>query len=175
LTPQEYASEYFDEIEGMYAGIPAWPGALLLLKRLRSAGFPLAIATSSPRASFEKKMAFHVEIVTAMTAIVTGDEVPRGKPHPDIFVEAARRLGCDPTGCIVFEDSPAGVAGAQAAGCLVVALPDGRMSGNAGKFAELQPRWLLSSISEFDTATIEASPRRSRDGSRRTYKQEAPI
>jgi HAD superfamily hydrolase (TIGR01509 family) len=175
LTPQEYASEYFDEIEGMYAGIPAWPGALLLLKRLRSAGFPLAIATSSPRASFEKKMAFHVEIVTAMTAIVTGDEVPRGKPHPDIFVEAARRLGCDPTRCIVFEDSPAGVAGAQAAGCLVVALPDGRMSGNAGKFAELQPRWLLSSISEFDTATIEASPRRSRDGSRRTYKQEAPI
>ena len=143
VTPEEYASEYFDEVASLYADIPAWAGTLQLLSALRTAGFPLAIATSSPRASFEKKMAYHVEILASMSAVVTGDEVCHGKPAPDIFLEAARRLGCDPARCVVFEDSPAGIAGAHAAGCFAVALPDARMAGNTPRFRELSPRWQL--------------------------------
>ena len=59
----------------------------------------------------------------------------------DQALEAARRLGCDPAKCIVFEDAPAGVTAAHAAGALAVALPDARMPENAPKFDELQPRW----------------------------------
>lgn len=143
LAPEEYAEEYFHEIHGLYASIPPWPGTLDLLSKLRARGFPLAIATSSPRSSFDVKMTHHPEILAAMTAVVTGGEVTNGKPAPDIFLEAARRIGCDPKKCVVFEDSPLGIQGAHAAGCLAVALPDGRMPSNAGRFNALAPRWLL--------------------------------
>ena len=64
-----------------------------------------------------------------MAAVVTGDDpsVKNGKPAPDIFLEAARRLGVDPTDCLVFEDSTSGCQSAKAAGCFVVAVPDPRM------------------------------------------------
>ena len=159
LTAEQYAKEYFEEVDSLYASIPAWPGTLPLLRALRAAGFPLAIATSSPRASFEKKMLYHAEIVTKMAAVVTGDEVTHGKPAPDIFLEAARRLGCDPTKCIVFEDSPAGITAAHAAGCLSVALPDARMPGNAPKFDQLAPSWRLDEgIGAFDVTQIRPIP-----------------
>ena len=159
FQPPDYAAEYFQEVDSLYSSIPAWPGTLALLRSLRAAGFPLAIATSSPRASFEKKMIYHTEILTNMSAVVTGDEVERGKPAPDIFLEAARRLGCDPRKCIVFEDSPSGIAGAHAAGCLAVALPDSRMPGNAPKFDELAPKWRLDEgIGAFDAAWIRMVP-----------------
>lgn len=81
-----------------------------------------------------------------------------GKPAPDIFLEAARRLGCDPSRCVVFEDSPAGIQAGLAAGMLTVALPDPRMPSNAPKFAALAPRWTLPSIGAFDCASIQRIP-----------------
>ena len=57
-----------------------------------------------------------------ITVIVRGDQVPRGKPHPDIFLAAAERLGIPPAECVAFEDAPAGVAAAKAAGMVCVAL-----------------------------------------------------
>ena len=66
LPPAQYAAEYFEEVAGLYADIPAWPGTLQLLASLSAAGFPMAIATSSPRQSFEKKMMHHVGILTKM-------------------------------------------------------------------------------------------------------------
>lgn len=159
LTQAQYISEYFEEIASLYSSIPAWPGCVALLEKLQSAGFPMAMATSSPRASFDKKMQHHAALVTKMAAVVTGDEVRRGKPAPDIFLEAARRLGCDPRKCIVFEDAPFGITGAHAAGCLAVALPDPRMPMNEGRFTELSPRWLLKDgIGTFDVTSISRVP-----------------
>lgn len=159
LTPEDYANEYFEEILDLYSSIEAWPGTLALLHDLKTSGFTLAIATSSPRASFEKKMVHHPEILAAMDAVVCGDEVARGKPAPDIFIEAARRVGCDPSRCVVFEDSPLGIEGAHAAGCLAVALPDSRFPSNAPRFTDLQPRWVLSGgIGLFDRAAIRRIP-----------------
>ena len=160
LTPEAYAAEYFDEIEGRYADIAPWDGTLALLAALRGKGFPLAIATSSPRASFDKKMAHHPEILSAINAVVTGDEVARGKPSPDIFLEAARRLGCDPARCVVFEDAPSGIEGAQAAGCYTVALPDGRMPASAARLHALSPTWTLpDGIGKFDPDCLRLVPR----------------
>ena len=167
LLPSAYAAEYFDEVKELYKDIEAWPGTLPLLRRLKARGFPMAIATSSPRASFDAKMAFHPEILALMDAAVCGDDVARGKPSPDIFLEAARRLRCDPAACVVFEDSPLGVEGAHAAGSLAVALPDARFreTGNAERFAALAPRWVLpGGIGDFDCEAIALAPVSAVDG-----------
>ncbi|CAE7195519.1 GPP1 [Symbiodinium sp. CCMP2592] len=151
LTPEAYVQEYLEEIKALYSKIPAWPGTLPLLRALKKAGFPMAIATSSPRISFDEKMKYHQEILDLMDAVVTGDEVARGKPAPDIFEEAARRLGKDSRKCVVFEDSPLGIAGGQAAGCLTAALPDPRFPENARRLEELRPTWtLLGGIGDFE-------------------------
>jgi beta-phosphoglucomutase-like phosphatase (HAD superfamily) len=55
--------------------------------------------------------------------VVTGDEVLDGKPDPEAYLTAAARLGADPRRCVAIEDSPTGIASAEAAGCVVVAIP----------------------------------------------------
>jgi len=160
LTPGEYCEEYDSVMAGLYSSIPAWEGTAALLTAFKEAGFPLAIATSSPRHSFDIKMKHHPAILEVMDVVVTGDEVTCGKPSPDIFLEAARRLGCDPTQCVVFEDSPFGVQGAHAAGCYSVALPDPRMPMNAGRFEALAPNWTCErGIGQFDLTLLTLAPR----------------
>jgi beta-phosphoglucomutase-like phosphatase (HAD superfamily) len=63
-------------------------------------------------------------LVDRFDAIVTGDEVPNGKPAPDIFLLAAGRLGVEPAACLVLEDSHNGIRAAHAAGCIPVMVPD---------------------------------------------------
>ena len=57
------------------------------------------------------------------TRTVVGDEVPRGKPHPDPYLAAAAAVGADPRDCVALEDSPNGARAARAAGCVVVGIP----------------------------------------------------
>jgi len=57
------------------------------------------------------------------TTVVTGEELRDGKPHPEAYLTAASRLGVDPACCVAIEDSPTGIASAEAAGCIVVAVP----------------------------------------------------
>jgi HAD superfamily hydrolase (TIGR01509 family) len=89
------------------------PENLELLRALRAAGFRAAIASGSSRPSIMPVMArFGIEV----DAVVSSEDVARGKPHPDLFLEAAERLGAGPQECTVVEDSEMGVQAAQAAG-----------------------------------------------------------
>ncbi len=98
-------------------GVVALPGVLAAVAAL--AGAPIAVATSATRDLARVRLAAAgVEI----DEVVTIEDVERGKPAPDPFVEAARRLGVDPADCIVCEDAPSGVAAARAAGCAVLAV-----------------------------------------------------
>ena len=96
-------------------GLHPLPGALVWLGRLREAGWRQALASSAPRpnidASFEA-----LGLGRFLDAVVSADEVGRGKPDPAIFLEAARRLGLPPRRCVVVEDAPAGLEGARRAG-----------------------------------------------------------
>jgi pseudouridine-5'-monophosphatase len=114
--------ELFPETEPM-------PGAVRLSRHLYRHGIPMAVATSSDRRHFELKITRHREWFRIFSSVVTGDDpaVGRGKPAPDIFLLAARTIGADPRRCLVFEDSPAGVEAALAAGMCVVAVPDPHM------------------------------------------------
>ena len=99
---------------------PWRPGALELLRGLRAAGVPCALVTMSYRSMTDAVL--QTLPAGSFDVVVTGDEVTRGKPHPEPYLTAARRLGVHPTDCVAIEDSPPGVASAQAAGVPVVAV-----------------------------------------------------
>ena len=99
------------------------PGALELLEALRQARFPRALATSSAR----QKAMHHLQragIANCFDAIVTRDDVARGKPYPDLFLHAALRLETAPQQCLALEDSYNGVRAAHAACMPVMMVPD---------------------------------------------------
>ena len=75
-----------------------------------------------------------------------------GKPAPDIYLEAARRLNVDPTECLVFEDALSGVRSGKAAGCHVVAIPDPRFSTEEKKVFANEADVVLDSLLEFDAS-----------------------
>lgn len=97
------------------------PGALELLAELRAAGVPCALVTMSYRRLVTPLLPRLGE--TAFDAIVCGDEVEQGKPHPEAYLTAAALLGVDPVDCVVIEDSPGGAAAGEAAGARVVVVP----------------------------------------------------
>jgi len=96
------------------------PGVLPLLGALRAAGVPLGLVSSSYRVLVDAVLAHGIG---PFDVTVAGDEVTHGKPHPQPYLDAAGHLGVDPGRCVVLEDSPSGVASAEAAGCAVVAVP----------------------------------------------------
>lgn len=99
------------------------PGLVELLDWLDERRIPKAVASSTVRELVLKKLGL-TGLVHRFDAIVGGDEVSHGKPAPDIFLEAARRLGVPPGECVVLEDSEAGIRAAHAAGMLPIMVPD---------------------------------------------------
>lgn len=125
LTAEDYIAARSVELERLVRTCEPMEGAPELVALLRQRGIPLAVATSSSRRWFELKTSHH-EWFVDFDLIVCGDdpEITRPKPDPTIFLAAARRLGAAPDRCLVFEDSPAGVGAAVAAGMQVVGLID---------------------------------------------------
>jgi HAD superfamily hydrolase (TIGR01509 family) len=100
--------------------VPMQPGAAELLAQVRSAGIAHALVTSSERPIMDAVLR---QLGTVFTATVCADDVVHGKPHPEPYLRAAALLGADPQCCVALEDSPNGVASAEAAGCRLVAVP----------------------------------------------------
>ncbi len=96
------------------------PGAGELLAEVRAAGVPHALVTSSERPIMEAVLA---QLGVGFTATVCADDVRRGKPDPEPYLRAASLLRADPRSCVALEDSPNGVASAEAAGCRLIAVP----------------------------------------------------
>jgi beta-phosphoglucomutase len=96
-------------------GLEAAPGAFEWLARLHEAGWRQALASSAPRPNIDAVFQA-LALGRFLDAVVSADEVGRGKPDPAIFLEAARRLGMPPAGCVVVEDAPAGIEAARRAG-----------------------------------------------------------
>jgi pseudouridine 5'-phosphatase len=124
MTAEEFLAERDGELERRFRQVALTPGAERLTRHLHAHGFPQAIATSTLAPAFAAKRSAHPEWFGLFDAIVLGDDVPEGKPAPDIFIEAARRLGVEPEHCLVFEDAPNGVAAALAAGMHVIGVPE---------------------------------------------------
>ncbi len=129
------------------------PGAQELLDYLQARGVPCAIASSSPMAIIDavvESEGWHGYFQT----YVSGDQVPNGKPAPDIYLEAARQIGADPAICLTLEDSRNGAMAAVAAGMICYAVPD-LSHGHPNHFAEITP-YVFASLHEVRTALATA-------------------
>jgi HAD superfamily hydrolase (TIGR01509 family) len=122
MSPEQIVEELLDRVVDVVSRGLTWcPGARELLDEQRAAGVPAALVTMSYRRLAQAV----VDALPAGTfgAVVVGDEVSRGKPHPEPYLTAARLLDADPARCVAIEDSRPGVQSAQAAGCHVLAVP----------------------------------------------------
>jgi HAD superfamily hydrolase (TIGR01509 family) len=126
-------------------GVKIMPGAAELVAAVAASGLPYALVTSS--------QSRFVDAVLARTGlrfpvVVTGSDVSRGKPDPEPYLLATRRLGVAPAGCLVLEDSITGVTAAEAAGCFVVAVP------TLGAIKPGPGRWVRPSLAGVDVAWL---------------------
>jgi beta-phosphoglucomutase-like phosphatase (HAD superfamily) len=102
-------------------GVEQLPGAADAIVAVKAAGIPVAIVSQGSRQKMQVTLpASGMDAVIGDAPIFSGDDVERGKPHPDLYLLAARTLGVDPAACVVVEDSPPGVTGAHAAGMRVL-------------------------------------------------------
>ncbi|KAI3438503.1 hypothetical protein D9Q98_000931 [Chlorella vulgaris] len=122
-SPQDLYEQAEPLLQDRWHEAPLLPGVARLVAHLQQHGVPLALATSTPRATLNRKLHQRADMQAAFKVACCGDEVVNGKPAPDCFLQLAQRLGLPPTECLVIEDSPAGVAAATAAGMRVVAVP----------------------------------------------------
>lgn len=97
------------------------PGLLPLIGRAMSHGVPIAVATAAPPGNIDIVLDT-LELRPFLRTIVSPSQGFRGKPHPDLFLAAAERMGVEPADCIVFEDAPNGIEAARRAGMRAVAL-----------------------------------------------------
>ena len=122
----EDIARYTAEKESLYrelsrGRLQALPGLERLLATLEQLQLPVALATSSPAENIRHTLG-ETGLSRLLPFVVRADDVARGKPHPDVFEAAARLIGVPPTECIAFEDAPAGMRAARAAGMTCVAI-----------------------------------------------------
>ncbi|MFI9317075.1 HAD family hydrolase [Streptomyces althioticus] len=111
-----------------------FPEMRAFVERLADAGVPMAVASGSSAEAIDVILA-GTGLDAHLRTVVSADEVARGKPAPDVFLEAARRLGADPADCVVVEDAAPGAAAAHAAGMRCIAVPYVAAQADAPEFA----------------------------------------
>ena len=126
--PEVDVEEFMDHCYALYrdriaCDLPEKPGVREILEYLKETGTKIAIASGSP-ASVIRSNLTRSGVLAYFDAIVGGNEVADGKPAPDIFLKAAKKIGLAPEDCYVFEDGRNGLLGAKAAGCSPVMIVD---------------------------------------------------
>jgi HAD superfamily hydrolase (TIGR01509 family) len=147
LEPEVIVERLLDGvIERVLERVPWQPGAVDLLANLNTARVPCALVTMS-------YTRFVAPVLAALPAgsfdaVVTGDNVSTGKPHPEPYLTAAAILGVDPRACLAIEDSDTGATSAAAAGCTVLVVPN-HVSVPAG-----ERRFFRDTLEGLDAATL---------------------
>uniref|UniRef100_A0A803LPM1 riboflavin kinase n=1 Tax=Chenopodium quinoa TaxID=63459 RepID=A0A803LPM1_CHEQI len=149
------------------SNIKPLPGANRLINHLHGHGIPIALASNSPRTSIEKKLSYPHGWKESFSVVIGGDEVKAGKPSPNLFLEAAKRLNVQPFSCLVIEDSIPGVTGGKAAGMEVIAVPSQPKQSHLYTMADevinslfdLRPeQWSLPPFQDWIDGTLPIEP-----------------
>ena len=156
LSPPEIRTEILRRIVEEYdKRVPVIPGAVEAVQRL-SGRWPLALASSSDRVLIDEVLA-RLNLTKYFEVTVSSEEVERGKPAPDVYLEAARRMKVDPPSAVAVEDSANGIRSARSAGMAVIAIPNTRFppSADALGLADV----VLGSIGELTASEVERAGR----------------
>ena len=152
-TPEHISADVVRLMEARYREeLPLIPGAREAVERL-AARWPLGLASSSNRPLIDAALDLS-GLDRFFRVTVSSEEVPRGKPAPDVYLEAARQLGVAPNGCAAVEDSHSGIRSTKSAGMRVIAIPNPSFPPDpeALELADL----VLESISDLDVDAVEA-------------------
>jgi HAD superfamily hydrolase (TIGR01509 family) len=150
--PEEINREVVGRLTELYREeLPAIPGAREAVERL-AARWPLGLASSSNRELIDLVLEL-LGVKHLFTATVSSEEVARGKPAPDVYLEAARRLGVDPSTAAAVEDSHNGILSAKAAGMRVIAIPNAHFPPNEDALAAADV--VLDSLAELTVDAVE--------------------
>jgi HAD superfamily hydrolase (TIGR01509 family) len=152
--PDEINAEVVGRLERRYREhLPVIPGAREAVERLAER-WPLALASSSNRELIDLALDL-MGIADRFQATVSSEEVARGKPAPDVYLEAARRLGIDPTRAAAIEDSHNGIRAGKAAGMRVIAIPSEHFPPAEEVLAQADV--VLRSLAELDPDAVSAA------------------
>jgi HAD superfamily hydrolase (TIGR01509 family) len=150
--PEEINRLVVERMLERYAdGPPLLPGAVEAVERL-GAVWPLAVASSSNRELIDAVLRA-TPLGRLFRLTVSSEEVARGKPAPDVYLEAARRLGVEPSRCAAVEDSHNGIAAAKAAGMRTLAIPNPRFPPGDEALADADA--VLASLDELTPAAVD--------------------
>jgi len=152
-SPDEISHEVVRRLEAIYRHhLPVLPGAREAVERI-GARWPLALASSSNRELIDLALEL-LGVARVFRATVSSEEVGRGKPAPDVYLEAARRLGVDPRRVAAVEDSHNGIRAAKAAGMRVVAIPNAHFPPDPDALAEADA--VLRSLDDLTPEVIDS-------------------
>jgi len=153
-SPEEISAEVVRRLEARYRReLPLIAGSEQALELL-SARWPLGLASSSNRELIDLVLE-ESGLGRFFRATVSSEEVPRGKPAPDVYLEAARRLGAEPTRCAAVEDSENGIHAAKSAGMRTIAIPNPRYPPGAEALAAADV--VLPSIDDLGPDVVDPS------------------
>ena len=152
--PEEINREVVRRLEAIYRErLPVVPGAREAVERLASR-WPLGLASSSNRELIDTVLLV-AGLAQLFRATVSSEEVARGKPAPDVYLEAARRLGVDPQHCAAVEDSHGGIRSAKSAGMRVIAIPNSSFPPDEESLAHADVT--IDSLAELTPGLIDAT------------------
>jgi len=152
-SPERISQDVARHVANVYKQkLPLLDGAIAAVEQLAER-WPLAVASSSNREVID--VALQLAGLTRCFAVtVSSEEVPQGKPQPDVYLETARRLGVTATRCMAIEDSQNGILSAKAAGMRVIAIPNRRYPPSRESLGVAA--LVLDSLTQLTAATIDA-------------------
>jgi HAD superfamily hydrolase (TIGR01509 family) len=154
-TPDEINRAIVERMLARYGEAPPLiPGAVDAVRRVH-ARWSIGIASSSNPELIDVVVRA-AGLADAVETVVSSQEVPRGKPAPDVYLEAARRLGVDPQSCAAVEDSENGIRSAHAAGMRVIAIPNPHFPPDASALAQADA--VLDSIEALTPVVVTGEP-----------------
>jgi HAD superfamily hydrolase (TIGR01509 family) len=150
--PRDKARTYEIYLELIRGRLEPLPGVAGFIARCRFRSLKLAVASSADRVKDEGNLRELGLPVGTFDTVVVGEDVARKKPAPDIFLEAARRLGLDPSSCLVIEDAVSGVAAAKGAGCRCLGITS---SFSVGQLVAAGAGWTAADLTSAPDAVLD--------------------